>query len=77
MDNEEEDSSATATQVTGCPSETVRGHLVCSVCSVCDLLPRVQAMAGQADVCKGCPGRQLCLSQGVGVACSLLKGTSL
>ena len=24
----------------------------------------VQAMAGQADVCKGCPGRQLCLSQG-------------
>ena len=24
----------------------------------------MQSMAGKADICKGCPGRQLCLSQG-------------
>lgn len=29
--------------------------------------PVIQAMAGKAGVCQGCPGRELCLRQGVSV----------
>lgn len=30
----------------------------------CCSLPVLQSAAGKADVCRGCPGRELCLSQG-------------
>lgn len=58
-------------QLQGCPSESVRPLSLSQIpCNDVALLLHVvcyffnKSMAGQADVCKGCPGRELCLRQG-------------
>ncbi len=58
--------SAVSSAVEPCPSETVskKKKLFESVCIQSGCL-RLQALAGQADVCKGCPGRELCIKQGI------------
>ena len=48
----------------GCPSETVRVQQKPVDSSSGVYLIVLQALAGRADVCRGCPGRQLCLNQG-------------
>lgn len=59
----QEQESSSARELQRCPSEMVgvmhTFHYTCMNFVVW------QSMAGQADVCKGCPGRQLCLSQGI------------
>ena len=34
--------------------------------TILNCLHYLQSIAGKADVCRGCPGRELCLSQGSG-----------
>ena len=64
--NNDEEISATSTAL-GCPSDSVSWCTTPSIIHVYDYDQDFflsQSMAGKADVCKGCPGRELCLSQG-------------
>ena len=53
------DSKGLVAHAVGCPSDRVRP--VCSVSGLHCFF--AQEEAGRADVCQGCPGRELCLSQ--------------
>ena len=60
---EVEEEQVSSVELRGCPSETV-SFGQCPVVVVDDVFG-CKSMAGKADICQGCPGRQLCLSQGM------------